>query len=89
MSKFNSIGPKSFRGEVPPGYIEPSAIKEYKARSMIEEYRILATVFAILALALAVYVIKSIITAPSPPPPPVQSVYIETVPPKAAPQAQP
>jgi hypothetical protein len=89
VSKFNSIGPKSFRGELPPGFIEPGAIKEYKARSMIEEYRGLAIVFAILALALAVYIVKSIITAPSPPPPPVQSVYIETVPPKPAPQAQP
>lgn len=89
MSKFNSIGPKSFRGELPPGYIEPGAIKEYKSRSMIEEYRGLAIVFAALALALALYIIKSIITAPSRPPPPVQSVYIETVPPKSAPQAQP
>jgi hypothetical protein len=89
VSKFNSIGPKSFRGELPPGYIEPGAIKEYKSRSMIEEYRGLAIVFAALALALALYIIKSIITAPSRPPPPVQSVYIETVPPKSAPQAQP
>jgi hypothetical protein len=89
VSKFNSIGPKSFRGELPPGFIEPGAIKEYKSRSMIEEYRGLAIVFAVLALALAAYIIKSIITAPKPPPPPVQSVYIEAVPPKAAPQAQP
>ena len=89
MSKFNSIGPKSFRGEVPPGFIEPGAIKEYKARSMFEEYRGLAIVFAVVTLALAAYIIKSILTAPAPPPPPVQSVYIETVPPKTAPPAQP
>jgi hypothetical protein len=89
VPKFNSIGPKSFRGELPPGFIEPGAIKEYKARSMIEEYRVLAIVFGILALALAAYVIKSILTAPATPPPPVQSVYIETVSPKAAPQTQP
>ena len=86
MAKFNSIGPKSFRGEVPPGFIEPGAIKEYKARSMFEEYRGLAIVFAVVALALAAYIIKSILTAPAPPPP-VQSVYIETVPPKTAPPA--
>ena len=89
MAKFNSIGPKSFRGELPPGFIEPGAIKEYKARSMIEEYRVLAIVFAVVALALAVYIIKWIVTAPPRPPPPVQSVYIETVPAKAAPQTQP
>ena len=89
MAKFNSIGPKSFRGEQPPGFIDQGAIKEYKSRSMIEEYRGLAIVFGIVALSLAVYIIKSILTAPPPPPPPVQSVYIETVPPKAAPQAQP
>jgi hypothetical protein len=85
VAKFNSIGPKSFRGELPPGFIEPGAIKEYKARSMIEEYRGLAIVFAILALGLAAYIVKSILTAPPRPPPPVQSVYIETVPPKTAP----
>ena len=70
MAKFNSIGPKSFRGELPPGFIEPGAIKEYKARSMIEEYRVLAIVFAVVALALAVYIIKWIVTAPPRPPPP-------------------
>jgi hypothetical protein len=89
VPKFNSIGPKSFRGELPPGFIEPGAIKEYKSRPMIEEYRALAIVFGILTLALTAYVIKSIVTAPSKPPPPVQSVYIEAVPPKAAPPAQP
>ena len=89
MAKFNSIGPKSFRGEQSPGFIDQGAIKEYKSQSMIEEYRVLAIVFGILALALAAYIIKSILTAPPPPPPPVQSVYIETVSPKAAPQTQP
>jgi hypothetical protein len=89
VAKFNSIGPKSFRGELPPGHIEQDAIQEYKVRSMFEEYRVLAIVFAILTLGLAVYIVKSILTAPRPPPPPVQSVYIETVPAKAAPAAQP
>jgi hypothetical protein len=89
VAKFNSIGPKSFRGELPPGFIEPSAIKEYKSRSMIEEYRGLAIVFATLALALAGFIIKWILTAPPPAPPPVQSFYIETVVPKAAAQPQP
>jgi hypothetical protein len=89
VPKFNSIGPKSFRGEASPGFIEPGAIKEYKARSMIEEYRGLAIVFAVVAVALAAYIIKSILTARPPPPPPVQSVYIETVPAKAASPPQP
>jgi hypothetical protein len=89
VAKFNSIGPKSFRGELPQGHIEPDAIQEYKVRSMFEEYRGLAIVFAILALGLAVYIVKSILTAPPAPTPPVQSVYIETVPAKAAPPAQP
>jgi hypothetical protein len=83
VPKFNVIGPKSFRGEEPPGgHIEPGAIHEYKARSMIEEYRGLAIVFAILSFALAVYFIKSVLAAPKPAPPPVQSVFIEVVPQK-------
>jgi hypothetical protein len=55
---------------------------------MIERYRGLAIVFAILSLALGAYVIKSIVTAkpkPPPPPRPEQSVYIEAVPQKGAP----
>ena len=47
---------------------------------MVEEYRGLAIVFAVLGLALAAYFIKSMLAAPKPAPPPVQSVYIETVP---------
>jgi hypothetical protein len=51
---------------------------------MIQEYRGLAIVFAILGLALAVYFVKSVLRGPHlPPPPPPQSVYIEVVPPKA------
>jgi hypothetical protein len=73
--------PKVFRGEEPRGY-EPDAITVYKARSMIEEYRGLAIVFAIVALALAAYFIKSVLSAPKPPPPPVQSVYVEALPAK-------
>ena len=76
--------PRSFRGEA-PRYPEPGAINEYKARSMIEEYKGLAVVFAILFAALAVYFVKSILAAPKPAPPPTQSVYIEVVPPKEQP----
>jgi hypothetical protein len=76
--------PRSFRGEEPTGYPEPGSMQEYKARSMFEEYRGLAIVFGILALALAVYFVKSILAAR---PPPAQSVYIEVVPQKAEPAA--
>ena len=72
--------PRSFRGEESRGYPEPGAIREYKARSMFEEYRGLAIVFAILALALAAYFIKSVRAARPPSPPPAQSVYIQVVP---------
>jgi hypothetical protein len=72
--------PRVFRGEESRGYPEPGAITEYKAKTMIEEYRGLAIVFAILGLALAVYFIKSLLAAPKPAPPPVQSVYIDVVP---------
>ncbi len=73
--------PRVFRGEESRGY-EPDAISQYKARSMVEEYRGLAIVFAIIALALAVYFVKSVLSAPKPAPPPVQSVYIEPLPAK-------
>ncbi len=73
--------PRVFRGEESRGY-EPDAITQYKARSMVEEYRGLAIVFAVIALGLAVYFIKSVLSAPKPAPPPVQSVYIEPVPAK-------
>jgi hypothetical protein len=74
--------PRSFRGEESRGYPEPGAIREYKARSMFEEYKGLAVVFAILGLALAAYFIKSLRAARPPSPPPAQSVYIEVVPQK-------
>jgi Na+-transporting methylmalonyl-CoA/oxaloacetate decarboxylase gamma subunit len=84
--------PRVFRGEQPIGP-QPGDIREYKSRSMVQEYRGLAIVFAVLALALAVYFISSMLRAPSPAPPPVQSVYIETLPrngpaPQNAPEAQ-
>ena len=69
--------PRVFRGEEPRGP-QPGELSEYKAPSMLQEYRGLAIAFAILGLALAVYFIKSMLAAPKPPP--VQSVYIETVP---------
>jgi len=47
---------------------------------MLEEYKGLAVVFAILALALAGYFIKSLRSARPPAPPPAQSVYIQVVP---------
>jgi len=52
---------------------------------MIEEYRGLAIVFAVLGFVLAVYFVKSILSAPKPTPPPPQSVYIEVVPQKDPP----
>jgi hypothetical protein len=75
--------PRVFRGEESRGYPDLSAIQEYKARSMLEEYRGLAIVFAIIALALAAYFIKSLRAAR--PPPPAQSVYIQVVPQNADP----
>ncbi len=50
---------------------------------MLEEYRGLAIVFAIIALALAAYFIKSLRAARPPSPPPAPSVYIQVVPPDA------
>jgi hypothetical protein len=47
---------------------------------MLQEYRGLAIVFAVAGLALAAYFIKWVIMAPKPPPPPVQSVYVEVLP---------
>ena len=47
---------------------------------MIEEHKGLAIVFGVLFLALAAYFVKSILAAPRPAPPPVQSVYIDVVP---------
>jgi hypothetical protein len=79
--------PRSFREEESSGYPDPGSIRPYKARSMIEEYKGLAIVFAILFVALAAYFVKSVLAAPKPPPPPAQSVYIEVVAPKEAPPA--
>ena len=74
--------PRAFRGELPPGYPEPGELQPIKIKTVLEEYRALAIVFGILALALAAYFIKSILRAPvhQPPPP---SVYVEMVPPSA------
>jgi hypothetical protein len=74
-----------FRGEKSRGFPEPGELQEYKSRSMVEEYRGLAIVFAVIGVLLAAYFIKWIILAPTPPPPPVQSVYIEELPQKPAP----
>ena len=52
---------------------------------MLEEYRGLAIVFAVIGVALAAYFIKWIVLAPAPAAPAVQSVYIDVVPPKPAP----
>jgi hypothetical protein len=75
--------PRSFRGEESRGYPDLSAIQEYKARSMLQEHKGLAIVFAIVALALAAYFIKSLRAAR--PPTPTQSVYIQVVPQNASP----
>ena len=80
--------PRSFHGEESRGYPEPGAIQEYKARSMLQEYKGLAIVFAILALALAAYFIKSLRASRPPPPAPTQSVYIQVVPQNAPPVPQ-
>jgi hypothetical protein len=77
--------PRSFRGEQSSGYPDPDSVSRYKARSMIEEYKGLTVLFAILFVALAVYFVKSILAAPKPAPPPAQSVYVEVVPPKEQP----
>jgi hypothetical protein len=76
--------PRTFRGEEPIGP-QSGDLEEYKARSMVEEYRPLAIVFCILALALGVYFVKSILRGPKAAPPPEQSVYIDVVSPKAPP----
>ena len=55
---------------------------------MLEEYKGLAIVFAILGLALAAYFIKSVRAARPPSAPPAQSVYIEVVPQNAPPAPQ-
>ncbi|GAC1303264.1 MAG: hypothetical protein NVS9B2_06010 [Steroidobacteraceae bacterium] len=47
---------------------------------MLEEHRALAIVFGMLFLALAAYFVKSVLAAPKPQPPPVQSVYVDVVP---------
>ena len=80
--------PRAFRGELPPGYPEPGELQPIKIKTVLEEYRALAIVFGILALALAAYFIKSILRAPVHQPPPPPSVYVEMVPP-SAPQPPP
>ena len=68
--------PRLFRGELPPDYPEP--LPPYKVPTLLEEYRVLAIVFGVVGLALAVYFIRSILMAPPPPPPPPpQALYIE------------
>ena len=74
--------PRAFRGERPEIPL-PADVHQYKARTVVEEYRTLAIVFGIVAVLLTAYFIKWVVLAPKKPPPPVQSVYIETVPPQA------
>ena len=74
--------PRAFRGERPEIPL-PADVHKYKPRTMVEEYRTLAIVFAIIAVLLTAYFIKWVVLAPKKPPPPVQSVYIETLPPQA------
>jgi hypothetical protein len=80
--------PRWFRGEAPPSLL-PGDVHKYKPRTVFEEYRVLAIVFGIIAVALTAYFIKWMVLAPKKPPPPVQSVYIETVPPQAPPARDP
>ncbi len=77
---------RSFRGEPSRGDPAPGELQEYKARSLLEEHRTLAIVFAVLGLALAVYFVKSVIMAPPRPTPPAQSVYVEVLPTETAPK---
>jgi hypothetical protein len=74
-----------FRGEESAASSDPVAVNDFRPKSMYEEYRGLTLVFAILALALAVYFVVSMLRAPKPAPPPVQSVYIEALPQKDPP----
>jgi hypothetical protein len=74
--------PRAFRGELPPDYPEP--LPAYKVKTLLEEYRVLAIVFGVLGLALGVYFVKSMLRAPPPPAPVLQSVYVETLPPQPA-----
>jgi hypothetical protein len=80
--------PRAFRGELPADYPPDGELKPVKIKTMFEEYRALTIVFGILALALAAYIIKSILRAPPPKPLPVQSVYIEAIP-QSPPAKQP
>jgi hypothetical protein len=81
------VMPRWFRGEAPPTLL-PGDVHQYKPRTVYEEYRVLAIVFAIIAVSLTAYFIKWVVLAPKKPPPPVQSVYIEPLPANQAPPAQ-
>src|SRR3974390_3222750 len=80
---------RTFRGEAStdsdPAATAPGAVNDYRPKSMIAEYRILTVVFGIAALALALYFVRSVLRAPKPAPPPVQSVYVDVVPAKQTP----
>jgi hypothetical protein len=82
------VMPRWFRGEAPPSLL-PGDVHKYKPRTVYEEYRVLAIVFAIIAVALTAYFIKWVVLAPKKPPPPVQSVYIEPLPQQGAPAQDP
>jgi hypothetical protein len=71
--------PRSFRGEESTGYPEPGSIQQYKPLSMLARHKGVGLVFGILALALAVYFVKSLHAA-RPSPPPTQSIYIQVIP---------
>jgi hypothetical protein len=77
---------RTFHGE--QSAADPVAVNDFRPKSMFEEYRALTIVFGIVALALAVYFVISVMKAPKPAPPPVQSVYIEALPQKAPPAPQ-
>jgi len=76
------VVPRSFRGGKPDPLLELDAVKAYRPRSMVAQHKGLTVVFAILALALVAYFIKSIRASRPPPPAPPPSVYIDVVPPK-------
>ena len=75
--------PRAFRGELPPDYPQPGGLRPVRIKTVLEEHRALAIVFAVVALAFAAYFIKSVLRAPAHQPPPPPSVYVEIVPQRA------
>lgn len=80
--------PKSFSGERGSDDPPPFVGYEYKPPSVFEQHKVLALVFGVLFLGLALYCYFAVYKPLEYPPPP-QPVYIEAVPPKTAPEQPP